>query len=107
MINRLGCQCRFSEYLRGKIKISFALLQRYYLLAMRSQSLFIFLLCFGIFMEENQAIRLRLPGLKISATFRKTATYLKKKFHLDTSKEEVSEPLATSQENNTDQYDEL
>ena len=74
---------------------------------MRSQSLFILLLCFWIFMEENQAIRLRLPGLKISATFRKTATYLKKKLHLDTSKEEVPDPSATLQENDTDEYDEL
>lgn len=65
---------------------------------MRSQSLVILLLCLGIFMEENQAIRLRIPGLKISATFRKTATYLKKKFHLDTSKEEVRDPMETVQD---------
>lgn len=74
---------------------------------MRSRSLFILLVCLWIFVEENQGLRLRLPGLKISATFRRTAKYLKKKFHLDTSNEDVPDPSLTSNGNFNDEDDEL
>ena len=53
---------------------------------MRTGLLLVTIVCLLIFIEENDATRFRLPGLKISATFRKTAAYIKKKLNLDTNK---------------------
>lgn len=74
---------------------------------MHSRSLLILLVCLWLFVEENQGLRIRLPGLKLSATFRRTASYLKKKFRLDTSKEDVSDPSLTSDGDLLDENDEL
>lgn len=52
----------------------------------RGRLLFITILCLFILIDETDAFRMRLPGLRISATFHKTATYLKKKLHIDSNK---------------------
>ncbi len=74
---------------------------------MRSGLLLIAIVCLLIFIEENNSIRLRLPGLKISATFRKTAAYIKKKLHLNTNKTSGSDQSSILEDGSTDENEEL
>ncbi len=74
---------------------------------MRSELLFISIVCLLIFIEENDSLRLRLPGLKISATFSKTAAYIKRKLRLNTNKTSISDQSEIFEDDSKEENDEL
>lgn len=46
----------------------------------RSLPVFVAILCLFILIDEIDSLRVRMPSIRISATFSKTAAYIKKKF---------------------------
>ncbi len=59
------------------------------------QLLFILILCLFILADETKALRLRMPVLRLSATFSRTTSYVKKKLHLNDNKVVISDQSST------------
>jgi len=63
----------------GELK-HFDIMQYYH-----SRLLFIAILCLFILIDETNSLRVRVPSIRLSATFSKTAASIKKKLYLDDS----------------------